>query len=228
MADLNSAFYPYEKVMTGFNTLKGAEKIPLKILSYLLDLPDKNGYEPTDDNERARVRLCKYLWYDGANPLSNPLPSPQEKLSMLFDGNEPDINTDEQKAKHPKGYRLFPQVYWMPAQLTAKTVIKAYIGRIIPNSNFKTSIGLTFEILVNYGQENTVKTEAYSRSYDIEQCIIEALHGVNFTGIGVADFSRMAHMDNGSRPIHDDGTHVGRVLTMSLDWMESTQPEITI
>ena len=65
-----SPYYPYEKVQTGFNTLRGAEEIPAKILRYLLDLPDWKGYQPVDDNSRPRVRLAKYLYYDDANPLS--------------------------------------------------------------------------------------------------------------------------------------------------------------
>mgnify|MGYP003300989585 CR=1 FL=1 len=71
MVSFDSPFYPYEKVQD-FNTLKGAEEIPYKILMYLLDLPDRHGYEPVDDNSRARVRLIKYLYYDEPNPLARP------------------------------------------------------------------------------------------------------------------------------------------------------------
>ena len=116
----DSDTYPYTRVLTGVNRMDGAELIPLKILRYLLDLPDANGYTPTDDNSRPRVRIAKYLWYEGQNPLGQPLPTPQEKLSMLFDGEEPDLNTDEQKRKHPKGYRIYPQVYWGQSELEAK------------------------------------------------------------------------------------------------------------
>lgn len=97
MVDKNCPTYPYEKITTGANTLRGAETLPHKLLTYLMDLPDANGYEPVDDNSRPRVRLAKYLWYDGANPLANPLPSVEEKRSMLFDPYNPDINTDELK-----------------------------------------------------------------------------------------------------------------------------------
>ena len=59
-------------------------------------------------------------------------------------------------------------------------------------------------------------------AYDMEQCIIEALNGVNLAGIGVCDFSRAAHADNGSRPVYDQtGTVVGRELKMSIHWAES-------
>ena len=111
MVSVNSDTYPYERVQTGFNRLKGSEEIPLKVLTYLMDLPSA-GYEPKDDNSRARVRLMKYLWHDGAAPLSKPLPTAKEKISMLFDGEHPALNTQEEKAAHPKGYRIYPQRVW--------------------------------------------------------------------------------------------------------------------
>lgn len=222
-AAFDSAYYPYEKVQSGFNTLKGAENIPLKLLTYLLDLPDKNGYVPKDDNSRARVRFSKYIWHDGANPLGKPLPTPKEKLSMLFDGDKPVVNTDEEKELHPKGYRLYWQQFWGQTQLTAQTTLKCYIGRIIPTTPFKTVIGIVFEIFVNVNQENNMRTDAYARAFAIEQCLIEALHGVNITGVGVCDFHRSAHIDNGSQTIADQGTHVGRLVKMSIDWMESDE-----
>lgn len=217
----NSDTYPYERVLTGVNRLENAENIPMQIIRYLLDLPDAFGYAPVDDNDRPRVRLAKYLWYEGAKPLSQSLPTPQQKLSLLFDGDEPDINTDEQKAKHPKGYRIFPQVYWSQSELDAKVVLKCYIGRLISPTPYLTRIGLTFEILVNSNLENTTRTDAYSRAFGIEQAIISALHGVNIAGIGVVNLARAAHIDNASSPLHDNGTHVGRILYMSIDWMES-------
>lgn len=220
-AAFDSPYYPYEKVQTGFNTLRGAEEIPAKILRYLLDLPDWKGYQPVDDNSRPRVRLAKYLYYDDANPLSYPLPSPQQKLSLLYDGDQPVVNTDEEKVRHPKGYRLYPQMYWGQSQLEAQTTVKCYIGRVLPVSEMRTSIGLSFVILCNTSQENNTRTDAYSRAYDIEQCIIEALHGVNLSGIGVVEFSRPSHFDNGSEAIADQGTNVGRELHMSISWMES-------
>lgn len=217
----DSDTYPYERVDPGANRFDGAEEIPIKIVRYLLDLPDANGYAPVDDNSRPRVRIAKYLWHEGAKPLASSLPTPQEKLSLLFDGDEPDINTDEQKAKHPKGYRIFPQIYWSQAELDAKVVLKCYIGRVIPITPYYTRIGLAFEILVNSNLENTTRTDAYSRAYAIETALISALHGVNIAGIGTINFSRAAHIDNSSSPLHDNGTHVGRMLYMSIDWMES-------
>ncbi len=219
----DSPTYPYERVQTGWNTMRGSERIPLQLLTYLLDLPDAEGYVPADDNRRPRVRLAKYLYYDGANPLAQPLPTPTQKRSLLFNGEEPVLNTDEQKARHPKGYRLYPQTYWGKSELEAQTTLKCYLGRVIPWGAMQSSIGVYFQALCNVNQENNTKTDAYSRAYDIEQCIIEALNGVNLAGIGTVEFSRQAHFDNGSVPIHDDGTHVGREVHLSIAWMESEE-----
>jgi hypothetical protein len=204
----------------GANRMKGAEKIPLRIVRYLLDLPDQYGYTPADDNDRPRVRLAKYLWHDGVNPLGKALPTPEEKLSILYDGEDPDINDDDGQRDHPKGYRVFPQIYWGQAELEAHVVLKCYIGRVIPYSDTLARIGLAFEILVNSNLENTTKTDAYSRAYAIETCITEALVGVDIAGVGPVRFSRPSHIDNGSSPLHDNGTHVGRMLYLSIDWTD--------
>ena len=218
----NSPTYPYERVQTGYNRFKGVEYIPYKLLMYLLDMPDQNGYQPVDDNTRPRVRLAKYLWHDGPRPLSGALPTPAEKLSMLFNGDEPVLETDEQKAKHPKGYRLFWQMFWGQSQTEAKTLVKCYTGRVLPLNENIAKIGITFEILCNVNIEGTTRTDAYDRSFAIEQCIIEALSGVNIAGIGVVDFARVSHADNGSRAIADAGTVVGRELHVSLTWAENS------
>ena len=226
MIPFDSPYYPYEKTGSGFLTFAGAEFIPKKIINYLMDMPDSNGYQPIDDNERPRVRLMKYLWYDGAKPLERPLPTPQEKMSMLFNGDEPVVNTDEQKQKHPHGYRLFPQTFWLPAEFDARTQLKCYIGQILPYDDYVAEIGVTFEIVVNYMQDSNLKTNALSRLYAMETAIVGALHGVTITGIGAMSFNRRNHMANGSHSFHDDGTNIGRQIGMSLSWAESgTEPQ---
>ena len=224
MQPFSSDTYPYERVQPGYTSFFGAQFIPLKILRYLLDLPDSKGYMPADDNSRARVRLAKYLWHDGENPLAEALPTPEEKLSLLYDGNRPSFDTEEMKTRHPKGYRLYAQEFWGQTQTDAQTTVKCYMGRVVPKDELSAYIGLTFEILCNSNQETNTKTDAYARSYNIEQCIIEALHGVNIAGVGTVELSRYAHADNGSRPIRDQGTNVGRELHLSILWMESGMP----
>lgn len=222
----DSPYYPFEQVQTGYGKFRGEEKLPKKIVNFLLDMPDKNGYVPVDDNTRPRVRLMKYLCYDGANPLAEKLPNPVEKLGIVFDGEMPVLDTEEQKKLHPKGYRLYPLEYWGQAQTMAQTVLKVYIGRVIPQSAFTAAIGVYFDILCNYGHETTTRTDDYARSVNIEQCLVEALNGVNIGGAGVMSFDRGAHPDNGSRAIYDQGTNVGRRLHMSLAWAESDEGSV--
>ena len=226
MIDFSSPYYPYEKVDTGFNTLKGAEEIPYKILMYLLDLPDKNGYEPVDDNERPRVRLAKYLWYDESNPLSYPLPTPEQKLSMLYDGKSAMLATEEERQKHPKGYRIRGQSYTEPSEIYAKVLLKCYMGRMIARSDYKTILGLKFDVVANYALDNITKTMAYSRTYAIVQCIIEALHGVNIAGIGTVYFNKTIHGDSGMTTFHNEGTDIYDQLFMAIEWQETTTPDV--
>lgn len=217
--DFNSPYYPYTKVIAA-NTLKGAEIIPYKILNYLLDLPDSYGYLPVDDNSRPRVRLMKYLWYDGENPLSNPLPTPQQKLSLLFNGDNPDINTDEDKAKHPKGYRLFGQRMIAQSILTAKTMLKIYPGRILDTDDFRSIIGMQAEIWTDVNFVTNTRTTAYDRTFDIEQCLREALAGVDIAGVGTMRFSRQDSSYNGSEVLYTDSSVVGRMVYFSTAWSE--------
>lgn len=223
----SSPYYPYEKVISGAVTLKGAEYIPNKLLYYLLDLPDSFGYVPVDDNERPRVRLAKYIYYDDDRPLDNPLPSPKEKLSILFDPQRPDINTDEDKLLHPKGYRLFMQRMIGQSQLEAQTLLKCYIGRIFEAYKFETIIGLNFEVWTNVNLETNTKTAAYDRSFAIEQCLHEALDGVNIAGIGTISFARYDHSYNGSEVLYDSTTGLGRLINCSLTWEEGGKDVIT-
>lgn len=220
IVDPRSPWYPYKKVITGANTMRGAELIPYKLLMYLLDLPDAYGYMPPDDNDYPRCRLAKYLWYDEQDPLSKPLPTPEQKRSLLFDPYVPDINTAEDKERHPKGYRLFMQRIIGQSQLDAQTLLKCYIGRLYEARKFETTIGITFEVWVNVNLEANTKTTAYDRSFAIEQCLHEALDGVNMSGIGTISFARQDHVYNGSDPLWDEVTNFGRTVNFSILWAE--------
>lgn len=226
MPDFDNPFYPYHK-LAGFNTLKGAEDIPWKIMMYLLDLPDKNGYEPVDDNSRARVRLIKYIYYDDPNPLSKPLPTPEQKLSIVYRGEDVSINTEEDKAKHPVGYRFMSQIYTMPSELDARILVKCWMARVIPRDDFNSVLGLNFEISVNYALDNLTKTTAYSRMYAIFQCIVEALHGVNIAGVGTIYFNKSVHGDCGYTLYHTEGTSIYGNVFLAITWSESNPEDIT-
>ena len=96
------------------------------------------------------------------------------------------------------------------------------MDRSVALTDFKTSLGITFEIMTNAHTDSNTRTDAYSRTYDMEQCLLEALHGVNIAGVGVLDFARGSHGDAGSNAIYDtSGTNVGRELHMSVLWMDS-------
>ena len=227
MPSFDSATYPYSLTPSANNTLRGAEKIPKQILLYLLDLPDAAGYTPRDDNRRPRVRLSKYLYYDGEDPLLQPLPTPAQKLSMLFDPTEPDINTDEQKAKHPKGYRLFWQHVTKESNLEEKSYIKCYIGRVFSPRPYITTIGVYIDIWCGSNLETNIVTDVESRSFAIEQAIVESLANVNFTGIGAVSFLRSDHTNNGSVPVYTDGSLLGRSLHFSISWSDADNGIVT-
>lgn len=229
MVDFSSPYYPYEKVETGFNSLRGAEKIPNQIIKYLLDLPDANGYVPVDDNSRPRVRLIKYIYYDEPNPLSKPLPTPEQKLSLLYDGMNPDINTDEDKENHPQSYRIFGQQYELQSPTEAKTILRAFMAREIARSATKTILGIDFETIVWYPLDSNVKTDVYSRMYAIHQCLVEALNGVNIAGIGTIAYSKNIHGDCGRTIYHTEGSALYQDTFFGIDWQETTtEDEITI
>ena len=225
MADFRSPYYPYEKDMA-FNTLKGAEEIPNKILMYLLDLPDKNGYVPVDDNDRARVRLIKYLYYDEPNPLSKPLPTTEQKLSLVYTGDVVYPTTQEEQKAHPKGYRIMTQNYTMPSQLEAQAVLKMWMARVIPRNGFKTVLGINFEISLNYALDNVMHINVDSRMYAIFQCLVEALHGVNIAGIGTVYFNKSVHGDCGYTLYHTEGTTTYGNVFMAIEWQETTGDKV--
>jgi len=223
----NSPYYPFEKNTSGsFNSLKGAEEIPYHLLMYLLDLPDKNGYEPVDDNERPRVRLMKYLYYDEPNPLAMPLPTPEQKLSLVYNGGNSALDSEEDKKNHPKGYRIWGQIYTEPSELNARALLKCYMAREIPRNDYKTVLGVNFDLTLNYALDNITRTKAYSRMYAMHQCIVEALHGVNMAGIGTIHYNKTVHGDCGYTLYHSEGTQIYSDTFLAIEWQETTTPEV--
>ena len=194
--------------------------MPYTIINYLMDMPDAYGYIPPDDNAYPRCRLKKLLWYDEPNPLAKPMPTAAQVKSMLFSADEPDINTDEQKQRHPKGYRLFAQRGTNQSLMDAQTLIKIYPGRIVDESDFRSVITFNCEIWANYALVTNTKTTAYDRTFDIEQCIREALAGVDIAGVGCVRFTRNAGGYNGSEVLYTDGSECGRILYFSVNWSE--------
>ena len=222
----DSPYYPYERVQSGYNTLKGAENLPNQLIMYLLDLPDKNGYVPVDDNSRPRVRLIKYIYYDSENPLAEPLPTPEQKLSLLYDGSNPDINTDEDKQNHPDRYRVYGQQYEMQSMTKAKTILRCFMAREIPRSAIKTVLGIDFECIVHYALEGNMKSGVESRMYAIHQCLVESLNGLNMSGIGTISYDKRLHGDAGYTLYHTEGSAVYSDTFFGIDWQETTTDEV--
>lgn len=218
MTDPNSQWYPYIRVQNSYFDLSEAVLIPKKICNYLLDAPSE-GYVPPDNNKYSRCRFWKYLYYDGANPLNERLPSISQKMSVLFDPSAPE------NPPTAKGYRLIPQIWTKPSQTDAQTRVYVYLGRTVPSQDdLKIAVSVCFYIWTHYTYELNTRTDAYSRAVAIEQALIEAFHGVNMDGIGTFFMSKSKHSDCGSRAVYDGDTNVGRELTLALE-LATTEPQ---
>ncbi len=208
---LTSATWPYERVQD-YNGMHGYDEIPRKICDYLMDFPvSTSGYSPPDNNEYPRTRFVKYLYYDDATPLNNPLPTPKEKKQIFYDPDNPTNPPDPER-----GYRIFPIRYVAQAQTKSQTIVRVYIGRIVPTDVYTAQFGVTFEILSNMVLDTNLKGMSLARTIAIEQAIIEACDGVNFGGIGTMYFDRRQHGDCGSHSIADETENVGRRLVMGM------------
>ena len=211
MVSTDSPFYPYLKVYGGFYDLSETTLIPRKIMDYILDMP--NGqYAPKDDNRYPRTRIWKYLYYDGPHPDGHPLPTPQQKMEVLYN---PDFPTEP--PNEAKGYRLFPQMFVKPAQTDAQTRLYVSMGRTIATSDLEVQLSVVFEVWTHYTEESNSKVnEAYSRCLTITQALIEALHGINISGVGSFYFNRSKHADCTDQPFTDKETNIGRRLIMGI------------
>ena len=206
-----SPYYPYFKTQENYFDLSDTVSLPRRISDYLIDAPQRE-YVPPDDNRYPRCRLWKYLYYDGARPLDNPLPTIQEKMSVVFNPDMPQTPPTE------KGYRLIPQVFTKQSEENARTSLYVYLGRTVPTDDeFRLSIAVHFLIWTHYTYELNTRTDEYSRAFAIEQALIESLHGVNMGGIGTFYFSKFKHADCGSGVRYDGETNVGRELVMAIE-----------
>ena len=210
MVDIRNPFWPYVKAQESYFDLSGSVDLPRKITDYLIDAP-QGEYSPPDDNAYPRCRLWKYLYYDGARPLDNPLPTIEQKMSVVFNPDMP------QNPPTDKGYRLIPQIFTRQSQESAQTRLYVYMGRTVPmNEEMRIALAVTFRIWTHYTYELNTRSDEYSRAFAIEQALIEALHGVNMDGIGTFFFSKMVHPDCGSGVMYDGETNVGREVTVAL------------
>lgn len=205
-----SPTYPYERLQQ-YNRMQGAEEIPRQVINYLMDMP-LPGYMPQDGDEYPRSRLMKYLYYDESYPLEQPLPSPTEKLSMVFDPKQATTPPNSEK-----GYRIFPQQYVAQAQALAATTMYVHMGQSVAKSVNRTELSVVFEIMTNVNYESNAGN-VMSRTWAMECAILDALNGVNLNGVGTFYFDRNQHPSCGSWDIGDRGTNVGRQIVIGLTW----------
>lgn len=211
IVDIDNPWYPYTKVQEANIGLSDLGEIPRKLCDYFLDMPNSaTGYTPKDDKTYPRARFWKYLFYDTDHPLDKQLPTPKQKMNLLFNPN---------KATEPptdKGYRLIPQIYVKQAQTEAQTRVHIYLGRMHPLDAYKVSYSVVFDIFSHYAYENNTKDTEMSRTIGLEASIFEALNGVNMVGIGTFFCDRKKHPDCGSQVMHDE-TNVVRRLVMAFE-----------
>lgn len=205
-----SPTYPYERVQH-YVTLNGAEDIPRQVVNYLLDLP-LPGYQPPASNEYPRARLMKYLFHDGTSPLDEPLPTPAQKLALVFDPLRQTDPPDKEKL-----YRVFPQAYINQTQYVGRTVLRCYMGQTIARNVHHCELSVIFELMTNNVYEGAAGA-ALSKTFAMECALLEALNGVNLNGVGTFYFDRTQHPGCGSWSIDDRGTNVGRRVILGLTW----------
>mgnify|MGYP003294500515 CR=1 FL=1 len=201
-------YYPYTRVQ-GYGTLPNLEKIALAVRDYLMDMP-LPGYTPPDDNESFRCRLMKRLYHDGPNPLAKPLPTPEQKMSIVYDPEKPDTPPTEKK------YRIFTQQLVHEAQTHGVTTMRIYMGRVIPIDSYTARSSVSIEFLTNAAYESNTKSTDLSRTYAMACDAQRALSGLNMNAGTVFAFDRREHSDAGIFPINDETTNVGYRLTMGL------------
>lgn len=106
----------------------------------------------------------------------------------------------------------------MQAQDKAQTRIYVYLGRTIAQQDDNTFVvSVIFDILTHYTYELNTKADEYSRSGAIAAALVEALNGVNITGIGTLSMAKRVHPDSGTKPIRDGNENVGVELIMGLE-----------
>lgn len=202
-----SPYWPFRKVVNG-NTMAGAEELPYIITKYLMDMPG-NGYTPPSDNRFPRARLKKLLYWDGPQPLLQPLPTTAQMKSIRFDPEHPADEPDPER-----GYRVFSQELVRQAQTRPQSIIRVYLGtmsRVFEKNIFVFRQQIITTVMVNYALEGNMGTTNASRSYAIAQAILEATEGVNFGGIGGLVTQQMTKFD-------DERTNTGYKIYQTVDW----------
>jgi hypothetical protein len=212
VAPEHNPYYPYEKIQE-YATLPDADAFLQKVVRYLLDLPE-NGYNPPDNNDFPRCRINKLLYWDGEDALEKPLPTPQQKLSLVFNPKSPDVPPDKEKK-----YRVYPMIYPVQAQSVGQTTLKIVMGWAKPTASYRVDQSVLFEVMTNTAYEGNVTSDALSRTYAICTDIIRALNGVNIDGVGTFYFDRRQHTECTLEPIADKAENVGYRLVLGVSFI---------
>lgn len=215
--EISSPYYPYRKAVDA-NTMAGAEQLPYLLTRYIMDLP-YSGYTPPSGNEYPRARIKKLLFWDGALPLEQPLPTTAQMKSIQFDPYHPGTEPDP-----TRGYRIFSQELVGQAQAVPQSIIRCYLGglsRYQLKNEFVWRQQVIWTVMVHYDLESNMGTTAASRSYLIAQAIIEATEGVNFGGVGGVVTRQMTKFD-------DERTNTGYKIYQDIDWSASAPNPIFV
>ena len=208
-------YEPYERI-NAYSTIPGSEELLRKVIYYLIDMPTAN-HTPFTDNRCPRVRIAKYLYHDEPRPLDKETPTPQQKLSLIYNPENPP------NPPTPKGFRIFPQIAITEAQENAQTRLYAFMGFVDPKTVYKSEISVLFRVLCNTSYDSNSKDGAASRSWAIVKAIVEALSGVNISGVGTFYFDRTQNSECAIRYITDNQHNVGYQLCMGLTYMGDTR-----
>ena len=202
-------YYPYNRVQA-YGTLPNIEMIPYMIRNYLMDMPSA-GYVPPDNNASYRCCLMKYLYHDCANPLSQPLPTPEQKLALVYDPDKPGTPPID------KGYRIFTQQLVSQAQTLGVSTLRIYMGRVTPISPYSAHISVVIDCLTNNDYESNTRGTDLSRTYAMACMCERALSGVDMgAGVGAFIFDRREHNDCSIVMISDESVNIGYRLTMGM------------
>ena len=212
LAPENNPYYPYRRVQD-YASMPDADSLLQKIVRYLLDMPE-SGYTPPDNNDFPRCRLNKLLYYDGEDALQQPLPTPQQKMNLVFNPSSPDVPPDKEKK-----YRVYPMIYPIQAQSTGQTTIKIVMGWAKPTSSYRVDQSVLFEVMTNTAYEGNATSNALSRTYAMCLDIIRALNGVNIDGVGTFYFDRRQHTECTLEPIADKAENVGYRLVLGVSFI---------
>lgn len=215
MSEQLTIYSPYKKLADTW-AAPNLEDVPRLMRDYLMLMPTAEFPQQIETNDNPRARLVKYLYWDVPLPLEQPMPTVQQRQSIIFNPFQPVAAPDPER-----GYRVFSQAFVTQAQTKAQTILRIFMGDAAFISPYESSINVEFHILSNTTLDTNTREMALARTYGMEVAIIQALAGVHITGVGTFHFYR-------SRMIGDDQQNVGRMVLMQFYSMGGGTQEIPL